>query len=430
MRITNILAMIAVISATLVASMSSDAFAADGAVDAGDAAWVAACTALVFIMTPGIALFYGGMLRKQSMTSIMAQTMAVTAVMTISWTVVGYSLAFSGDGMITGNLDRVMLIGISPDDVTGGLFTMEFAMFQCAFALVTATIVIGACAERIRFKALVLFLAIWSVAVYTPMAHWVWGGGLFDQLFTVRDFAGGTVVHICGATTGLALAMFAGARSPRIMRDRAHNLPLVFIGFALLWFGWIGFNGGSGLSADGTAANAIAVTQISMASGMAAWCAIQYARTGRTGVLGMISGAVAGLVAITPAAGYVSPSSSIVIGAIGGMICHFAVILMRKTGIDDALDVFAIHGAGGVWGAVATGLFAMESMAGASGLIEGGTDLLIGQIATSAISLAYCLIASYAIIWLISRSMSVRLSEEEEAVGADLVEHGEPSYMI
>lgn len=430
MRTINVLTIIVGMAVFAVASISSDVFAAEGTVDAGDTAWVAVSTALVFIMTPGIALFYGGMLRKQSMTSIMAQTLAVVAVMTLSWVTVGYTLAFSGEGAAIGNLEHLMLNGISFDDAVDGLYTMEFVMFQCAFALVTAAIVIGACAERIRFKALVLFLIAWSIAVYAPMAHWVWGGGLFDQFFTVRDFAGGTVVHICGATTGLALALFAGGRGSRVMRDRAHNLPLVFIGFALLWFGWIGFNGGSGLSADGIAVNAIAVTQISMVASMAVWCLMQYARTGRVGVLGMISGAVAGLVAITPAAGYVTPSSSIMIGAIGGAVCYCGVILMRRTGIDDALDVFAIHGIGGVWGAIATGIFAVGTMAGTSGLIEGGIDLLTGQIVTSAMTLAYCFAMSYGIIWVISRFVSVRLSEDEEAVGADLVEHGEPSYII
>ena len=274
--------------------MMPDSFAESGPVDSGSTAWIAICTALVFIMTPGVALFYGGMLRKQSMTSIMAQTLVVITIMTMSWFVVGYSLAFGGDGTIIGSFDNILLNGITYEDVTGGIPELEFVLFQCAFALITAGIVVGACAERIHFKAIALFLIVWSVVVYAPMAHWVWGGGLFDEYFTVRDFAGGTVVHICAATTGLALALFVGRRGERVIKDRAHNLPLVFIGFTLLWFGWLGFNGGSGLAADGIAINAMVVTQMSMAASMAVWALIQYFHTGHVGVLGLISGAGSG----------------------------------------------------------------------------------------------------------------------------------------
>lgn len=422
--------LMAAISVAVLSAPGSDAAA--GPIDGGNTAWVGICTALVFIMTPGVALFYGGMLRKQSMTSIMAQTLAVVAIMTISWVVVGYTLAFGGDGTVVGSLDHALLNSITYEDVTdSGIPELEFVMFQCAFALITAGIVVGACAERIRFKAIVLFLIIWSVVVYAPMAHWVWGGGFFDEYFTVRDFAGGTVVHICAATTGLALALFVGKRSDRVIKDRAHNLPLVFLGFALLWFGWLGFNGGSGLAADGIAANAILVTQLSMAVCMAVWALIQYFHVGHVGVLGLISGGVAGLVAITPAAGYVTATSAIIIGAVSAPICYFGVLFMRrKSGIDDALDVFGVHGLGGIWGSIATGIFALESMGGAAGLIDGGTDLLVGQVVAAAITLVYCFAVSFAIIFVISRFMNVRLTEDEEAIGADLMEHGEPSYII
>ena len=415
----------------LTVMLMPDSYAESGPIDSGSTAWVAICTALVFIMTPGVALFYGGMLRKQSMTSIMAQTLAVMAIMTVSWICIGYTLAFSGDGVIIGNLDHILMNGLDYTDASGGIPELEFVIFQCAFALITAGIVIGACAERVHFKAIVVFLVIWSIVVYAPMAHWVWGGGLFDEYFTVRDFAGGTVVHICAATTGLALALFVGKRGDRVIRDRAHNLPLVFIGFTLLWFGWLGFNGGSGLSADGIAINAIVVTQTSMAVSMAVWAIIQYFHTGHVGVLGMVSGGVAGLVAITPAAGYVSVTSSIIIGAVGAMVCYFGVLFMRRrSGIDDALDVFGVHGIGGIWGSVATGIFALESMGGAAGLIEGSTDLFVGQIVAVVITLVYCFAVSFAIIWILSKVMQVKLSEDEEAIGADLAEHGEPSYII
>ena len=305
-------------------------------------------------------------------------------------------------------------------------------LFQCAFSVITAGIVLGACAERIRFKAITLFLIVWSVLVYAPMAHWVWGGGLFDQYLTVLDFAGGTVVHICAASTGLALAFFLGRRSKRIITDRAHSIPMVFIGFLLLWFGWLGFNGGSGLASDGIAVNAMVCTQIAMAMAMASWAIIQYIHTGRVGVLGMIAGGVAGLVAITPGAGYVNPTYAMIIGLIGGAICYGGVIFMRKkSGMDDALDVFGVHGLGGIWGGIATGIFAIPEMSGGkAGLIFGSTDLFVGQIVASFATLAFCFAMSYAIIWIISKVTQVRMEEDEEVIGADIAEHGEPSYVI
>lgn len=401
--------------------------------NAGNIAWILICSGLVFIMTPGVALFYGGMLRKQSMTSIMAQTAVVMGIMTLSWTIVGYSLAFSGDlNGIIGNLDKVLLNGVSYDTIPDGstIPDMEFMIFQMMFALITAGIVLGACMERVRFNAIAIFMALWSVLVYAPMAHWVWGGGLFDQNFTVLDFAGGTVVHICAATTGLALAVFVGKRSERVMK-RGHSMPMVFIGFALLWFGWLGFNGGSGLAADGIAVNAVLVTMVAPAAAMIAWAVIQYIHVGHTSALGLISGALAGLVAITPAAGFVGPGPAILIGVIGGALCYFGVLFMRnKSGADDALDVFGVHGVGGIWGAIATGLFANPAMVaeGYEGLFYGGTSLFIGQVIAVVCTLVFCFAMSYALIWIISKFMRVRLSEEEETIGADISELGEPSY--
>ena len=401
--------------------------------DAGNIAWILICSGLVFIMTPGVALFYGGMLRKQSMTSIMAQTAVIMGIMTLSWTIVGYSLAFSGDlSGIIGNLDNFLLEGVSYDTIAEGstIPDMEFMIFQMMFALITAGIVLGACMERVRFNAIAIFMALWSVLVYAPMAHWVWGGGLFDQNFTVLDFAGGTVVHICAATTGLALAIFVGKRSERVIK-RGHSMPMVFIGFALLWFGWLGFNGGSGLAADGIAVNAVLVTMVAPAAAMIAWAIIQYIHVGHTSALGLISGALAGLVAITPAAGFVGPGPAILIGVIGGALCYCGVLFMRnKSGADDALDVFGVHGVGGIWGAIATGLFANPDMVaeGYEGLFYGGVDLFIGQVVAVVCTLAFCFAMSYALIWIISKFMRVRLSEEEETIGADISELGEPSY--
>ena len=401
--------------------------------DAGNIAWILICSGLVFIMTPGVALFYGGMLRKQSMSSILAQTAIVMGIMTLSWTVIGYSLAFSGDvNGIIGNLDSILLNGVSYDTIPDGstIPDMEFMVFQMMFALITAGIVLGACMERVRFNAIAIFMALWSVLVYAPMAHWVWGGGLFDQNLTVLDFAGGTVVHICAATTGLALAVFVGKRSERVIK-RAHSMPMVFIGFGLLWFGWLGFNGGSGLAADGVAVNALVMTMIAPAAAMITWAIVQYIHVGHTNALGLISGALAGMVAITPAAGFVTTGAAIVIGAVGGVVCYFGVLVMRsKSGVDDALDVFGVHGMGGIWGAIATGIFASPDFvsAGYEGLIYGSTALFVGQIIAVIATIAFCFAMSYALIWLISKVMRVRLSEEEETIGADISELGEPSY--
>lgn len=401
--------------------------------DAGNIAWILICSGLVFIMTPGVALFYGGMLRKQSMSSILAQTAIVMGIMTLSWTIIGYSLAFSGDmNGIIGNLDSILLNGVSYDTIPDGstIPDMEFMVFQMMFALITAGIVLGACMERMRFNAIAIFMALWSVLVYAPMAHWVWGGGLFDQNLTVLDFAGGTVVHICAATTGLALAVFVGKRSERVIK-RAHSMPMVFIGFGLLWFGWLGFNGGSGLAADGVAVNALVMTMIAPAAAMITWAIVQYIHVGHTNALGLISGALAGMVAITPAAGFVTTGAAIVIGAVGGVVCYFGVLIMRsKSGVDDALDVFGVHGMGGIWGAIATGIFASPDFvsAGYEGLIYGNTALFVGQIIAVIATIAFCFAMSYALIWLISKVMRVRLSEEEETIGADISELGEPSY--
>lgn len=401
--------------------------------DAGNIAWILICSGLVFIMTPGVALFYGGMLRKQSMSSILAQTAIVMGIMTLSWTIIGYSLAFSGDiNGIIGNLDSILLNGVSYDTIPDGstIPDMEFMVFQMMFALITAGIVLGACMERVRFNAIAVFMALWSVLVYAPMAHWVWGGGLFDQNLTVLDFAGGTVVHICAATTGLALAVFVGKRSERVIK-RAHSMPMVFIGFGLLWFGWLGFNGGSGLAADGVAVNALVMTMIAPAAAMITWAIVQYIHVGHTNALGLISGALAGMVAITPAAGFVTTGAAIMIGAVGGVVCYFGVLIMRsKSGVDDALDVFGVHGMGGIWGAIATGIFASPDFvsAGYEGLIYGNTALFVGQIIAVIATIAFCFAMSYALIWLISKVMRVRLSEEEETIGADISELGEPSY--
>jgi Amt family ammonium transporter len=370
------------------------------------------------------------MLRKQSMSSMLSQTLIAMGVMIISWMVVGYSLSFSGDGTLIGNLDHLFMNGVT-ENAPSGISDMEFALFQGMFAILTAAIVLGACAERIRYTAIIWFLAIWSILVYAPMAHWVWGGGLFDQYLTVLDFAGGTVVHICAGITGIALVLFAGSRSDRVRNNRAHSIPLTYLGAMILWVGWLGFNGGSGLAADGTAVRAMLVSMTAAGFGMMAWAAAQYYMVGRVGVLGMVAGSIAGLVGITPAAGYVGVPESMLIGAVAGLLCFFAVRYTKgRQKLDDALDVFAVHGVGGIWGAIATGILANPDMTGGiAGLIYGSADLFIGQIVAVLGTLVFCFTVSYVIIFVLSKIMRVRVTEEEELVGQDIIEHGENAYM-
>jgi len=418
------------IIATTIGLQTISAESTEAAGDSGSLSWILVSSALVFIMVPGVAFFYGGMLRKQSMSSVMTQTLIATGVMIITWFTVGYSLAFNGDGTIIGGLGNLFMAEVL-EDAPSGISEMEFALFQGMFSIVTAAIVLGACAERVRYTAVVWFLAIWSIVVYAPMAHWVWGGGLFDQFLTVLDYAGGTVVHICAGITGIALVLFVGPRSDRVRQSRAHNLPLAFLGALLLWVGWFGFNGGSSLAADSTAVHSVVVTMVAAGCGMMAWALIQYLKVGRVGVLGMIAGSVAGLVGITPAAGYVGVPESMLIGAVAGLLCFYAVRYTKgREKLDDALDVFAVHGVGGIWGAIATGIFAVPSMTGGvEGLIYGSVDLFVGQIVAVLGTLVFCFAMSYAIIWCLSKVMRVRVTEEEELVGQDIIEHGENAYM-
>ncbi len=421
---------IAVLATIVVLTMGSSTSSAEvigSGSDSGNIGWLLTASILVFLMVPGIAFFYGGMLRKQSMTSMMAQTLIAIGVMTLSWIILGYSLAFGSTGGIIGNFDFVFMNGL---DVEGSYSQLEFATFQMMFAILTAAIVIGACAERVRFVTITWFLLFWGIFVYVPMAHWVWSGGFESLGLTVLDFAGGDVVHICAAVTGLALVLFVGARHDSTRKARAHSIPFAFLGAMLLWIGWFGFNGGSGLEANGQAIHAMFVSQLAAAAAMMAWAVCQYVVVGRIGVLGLVSGGIAGLVAITPGAGYVGIPAAFVIGLVGGALCFFAVrYIHSKCNFDDALDVFGVHGVGGIWGGIATGLFAESKFTGGiNGLLFGGTDLFIGQICAIVITIVFCFVVSYAIIFILSKFMAVRIPEAEEPIGQDIVEHGEPAY--
>lgn len=408
---------------------------ASGALDHTDMTWVLVATILVFMMAPALALFYGGMLRKQSMTSTIAQCIMGVALVFVIWAFVGYSLAFSGDfGGFIGDLGFAFMHNVPYDSSSLGLTIpdMEFLMFQGMFAGVTACIVIGASAERARFSAMMLFLALWSVLVYAPMAHMVWGGGLLSTAgghIVSLDYAGGTVVHICAGITGVAIATVLGKRSGRTIKDRPHSIPWMYLGAILLWLGWIGFNGGSGLAVNGTLVIVVATTIVSSTVAMLAWGAVQVLHAGRVSVSGMCAGFLSGLVAITPACAFVSPASAALIGAVAAAICYFGVIFMRKrSGVDDALDVFGIRGIGGIWGAVATGIFASSMLTDTPGLIDGGVDLFAGQLVAVGFTLAYCFAASFVIMKAISLVMRIRYTEDEELIGGDIAEHGESAY--
>jgi len=434
----TILASVAVLAVMLIVLMpevSADDGTATSVIDNVDMLWVGVASLLVFIMTPGLALFYGGMLRKQSMTSTIAQSLMAMGVVMFMWMIVGYSLAFDGDvGGIVGGLDHIFMIGVSYDSSTLGLTVpdMGFLVFQGMFSIVTACILIGATTERVRFPAIMAFLILWTVLVYAPMAHMVWGGGLLSTAFGAivsLDYAGGTVVHICSAITGVAIALVVGKRSVRTIKDRPHNIPLMFLGAILIWFGWFGFNGGSGLAVDGVMVNAIATTLVSSVVAMVVWIILQMLLVGRASVTGMCAGLVAGLVAITPGCAFVDVTAAMVIGAVASLVCYGGIKFMRnKSGVDDALDVFGLHGFGAIWGAIATGIFALPALTDTPGLLYGGVDLFVGQFLAVGFTLAYCFIVSFVIMKLLSKVMRIRLTDEEEMIGADVIDHGESAY--
>lgn len=411
-------------------------------VDVTSTTFVFVCTLLVFVMIPGIALFYGGMLRKQSMTSMIAQCLGVVGVAGIVWVAVGYSLAFgeAGPFSIVGDLDSILISNVSMN-AGDGIPDIEFLLFQGMFAILTACIVYGATAERVRYPAILSFILLWSVFVYAPMAHMVWGGGLLsagmEELgLATLDFAGGTVVHICSGITGVAAALALGRRSGRVSKGKPHNIPIMFIGCVLLWVGWFGFNCGSELAVDGTTMLVFFNTFIASVVSTFVWMVIQYVHVGRVSASGLCSGVLAGLVGITPGCAYVEPWAAVVIGALASVLCYAGIIFMRsRKDIDDALDVMGVHGIGGIWGSVAVGIFAVAEYGGVGGLIEGEAALFGGQVLAVVITLVYCFVISFVIMKVIDYVMrhvgsrsGAALTEDEQAIGSDIIEHGEPSY--
>ncbi|WP_427813737.1 ammonium transporter [Enterococcus sp. 22-H-5-01] len=395
---------------------------------AANIAFILICSGFVFLMTPALAFFYGGLERRKNILNTMMMVICTTGLASLIWVAVGYSLSFSGGGDFIGNLDKLFFNHVSMtkgDGIPEGLF----AFFQMMFALITTAILTGSVAGRMRFSAIFLFIAIWLVVVYFPMAHMVWGGGFLDKIGSI-DFAGGNVVHISSGISGLVLAVVLGRRREYHLGDyRPHNVPFVVLGTGLLWFGWFGFNGGSALAADGLAIHSMITTNTAAACAMLSWMLIEKILNGKPTVVGACTGAVVGLVAITPGAGFVSIGSSALIGALVSPFCYyFIAVIKQKLGFDDALDAFGCHGVGGIFGGLATGIFADPSVGGKTGLLYGGTPLFIAQIESVVFTLLFAGIASYLIISLIRLFMPIRVSQQEEALGLDQIEHDENAY--
>jgi Amt family ammonium transporter len=385
-------------------------------------------------MTPGLALFYAGMTRSKNALGTMMQSFAALGVITLVWIFWGYSLAFGTDinGLI-GGLDFIGMAGVGMEPhatIATNLPHMVFMIFQCMFAIITPALITGAFAERMRFSAFLIFIVLWCTFVYAPLCHWVWGGGWMAKMGAL-DFAGGAVVHMSSASAALAAALVIGKRKGWGKRSfLPHNLPMTMIGTALLWFGWFGFNAGSALAANGLAGNAFVTTHIAAATAMLAWTFVEWKFHGKPTTLGAASGAVAGLVAITPAAGFVGIMPSVVIGLGAGIFCYFGVSLKSRFGYDDSLDVVGIHGVGGIWGALATGLFASTAInpAGFDGLFNGNPGQLWIQFVSVVATCAFSFIVSYVLLKIISVIVPLRVNDEDEEAGLDVAVHSESAY--
>lgn len=399
-------------------------------IDTGSTAFMLVATALVMLMTPGLAFFYGGLVSRNNVVSVMMQSFVSMAWTTFLWFAVGYSLTFSGDVFgIIGNLDHAFLQGVSLTDITStGIPLLVFIAYQMMFAIITPALITGAFAGRVRFVPYMIFLTAWLLCVYFPIAHMAWGGGLFSQ-WGVLDFAGGTVVHATAGFAALASVLFVGRRKD--VKDTPHNLPFVALGTALLWFGWYGFNAGSELKADEITALAFLNTDIAASVAGLVWLCIVWMKTGKPTFIGLLSGAVAGLVVITPAAGFVTPGVSVILGIIAGVGCYYAVQWRKSKSFDDALDVWGIHGVGGVLGVISLGIFASTSAnpAGADGLLSGNVSFFGFEVLSVLIATAWAFVFSYLALSVIDRWTSVRVTVRDEMEGLDMSLHGEEAYV-
>ncbi|MEK6924213.1 MAG: ammonium transporter [Candidatus Micrarchaeota archaeon] len=415
--------------------MAGSAAALDGsAINSGDVAWVAASAALVMLMTPALGFFYGGLVRRKNLLSVLAQSLAIFAVASVAWALWGFSIAFGPNGGFFGSLDWLGLNGVGTASYAAYAATIPlllFFFFQLKFAAITPALIIGAFAERIRFSTLLLFTLLWVTLVYSPVAHWVWGQGGWLREMGALDFAGGTVVHIAAGFSALAAAIIIGKRKDFGKPFHPNNVPFVILGAALLWFGWFGFNGGSALAANGVAVIALVTTNLAAAAAAITWMATDWLARGKPSATGIAIGAVCGLVAITPAAGFVSPLAAIIIGGVAGVLCN-AVANWRasRLAFDDSLDVFACHGVGGVWGALATGIFASTAInpAGANGLLYGNPGQLMVQIIAVVAVAAFSFAGSLALLKAVSLFKPLRVNAEAEETGLDEATHGEAAY--
>ena len=400
--------------------------------DSGHTAWMLTASALVFFMTPGLAFFYGGLVRAKSLVNTIMLSFITIGVVTIVWTLWGYSLAYGNGELISGFIGDFSLLGLDGVNTFASegedISPLYDVLFQMMFAIITPALITGAFVERFKFSTYLIFTVIWITVVYAPVAHWVWGGGWIGSAGAL-DFAGGTVIHINAGAAAVAAAILVGKRrNPGL---QPNNVPYVVLGASILWFGWFGFNGGSALASDSYAVNAMLVTQIAAATAATSWGIVSLITRGKISAVGVATGAVAGLVAITPAAGAVNALGALAIGLGAGIICYFAVELIHKTNLDDALDVFAVHGVGGIWGCIATGIFAVESIAGVKGLFQGSGEQVWIQIYTAAGTLAYSFVVSLVILFILDKipGLGLRVSEESEGQGLDLAEHGEQGFV-
>ncbi|MDA1316332.1 MAG: ammonium transporter [Acidobacteria bacterium] len=409
-------------------------------INKADNAWILVCSALVLMMTgPGLALFYGGLVRKKNLLATMMQSFMMMAVMTVLWALVGYSLAFAPGNSFIGGLDYLFLNGVGTEP-NGSISHLTFMVFQLMFAIITPALISGAFAERMKFTGMLVFMILWGFVVYFPMAHMVWGpGGLLNAfdggLIGCLDFAGGTVVHISSGVSALVCALVIGKRKGYPEEGiRPNSLPLSFIGACLLWVGWFGFNAGSALAADGIAASAFVATHFAAAAAVLGWLLAEWIRDGKPSMLGGITGAVAGLVCITPGAGFVSPMAALVIGFLGGLVCYFSVAVMKaKLGYDDSLDAFGVHGVGGTLGAILTGVFASKAVndgfdGAPMGLLEGNTGQFVNNLLGVLLTWVLAAVATFIILKIVDATVGLRVDEADEIRGLDVTQHGEEAY--
>ena len=408
----------------------------------GNTAWIITATALVLFMTmPGLALFYGGLVRAKNVLSVLMQCFGICCVASLVWFALGYSIAFGSDGLLWGGLTKTFLANVTNESLSGSIPENVFFMFQMTFAIITPALIVGAYVERIKFGAVIFFTAMWIIFVYAPSTHWIWGGGLLSNLgwinsalegFGTMDFAGGLVVHANAAVAALIIAKVLGSRKgfPTELQP-PHNPGMVMIGAAMLWVGWYGFNAGSALAADGNAGMAMTVTHISAATACLVWILIEYIKFGKPSLVGIATGAIAGLATITPASGFVSVGAALILGVITGIITFYAVYYKNKVNLDDALDVFAVHGLGGIVGIIGTGIFATEKVGGAKGLIEGSSSLLIENITMIVATFVYSLVVSLIILKILDviPGLGLRSTESEEDAGLDISDHGERAFI-